>query len=370
MSSRAFARALGFVAIAASLLAAGVIPAAAGTWDAPVVLPTGDSGSAAGVVRLGDGTLVVGYSDTEAGTIGILRSLDGGVSWGDRLVLSARSNFGPQVSGRGDAVDVVWVRAGRVRYARSLDGGATFQPRLTLSPSGRFTRDPDVARGPGGLVAVLWQDNGNGDFVVRVSTNGGASFGPSTTLGRSLGSPSVVGVGKGVVLVAFEVGGKLLARRSLNGGSSWSASQVVARKVAFGGIGLAMAGKVAWIGYATPYQTWYLRARYRGSTDKGASWSTPGFLADPSWYTASPQLDLRGGVLRATFDRCFQDNELCLGWRVYVRESANGVDWSPAERVSPAGEFEAYGEGVAATGDSLVVSYTTYETGHVRRRAD
>ena len=162
------------------LLAANAVAA---SWTEPYPIAEGPNAFGIGIAHLGGDAAVGLYGAGQAAVnLSVRRTTDGGLTWHPPTQV-ASATLGGDIAGDRTAVDVVWVNQnGRVRYARSEDRGSTFKPSVALSATGTDATDVSVSRGPGGLVAVAWNGCSGGcdrEFVrVRVSDDGGASFGP------------------------------------------------------------------------------------------------------------------------------------------------------------------------------------------------
>lgn len=330
------------------------------SWASPVPLSSANTDVFFGDLATAGGTAVAAYSESGAtDLLFVRRSTDGGTSWKAPVLLSSNGMF-PAVAGYGSSFDVIWNTAnGRLRYARSTDGGATFSPSVPLSPLGRYTWRPAVARGPGGIVAVIWEDVASGAINVRVSTNGGASFGAATTLstrGEEMGVG--VAVGEGVIYAAYSTSfERLRLKRSTNNGLTWSTAKSITDQLTDDGISLTAAGSRAFIAYTTTnsYPGQFFKVRYRSTASSGTSWSPQHDLAPQSWSTSDPDLALQGGVLRATFTRCTTEFDICVDSRVFYRQRVLGSAWSSPERVSPVSLNEADRSHVGRVGKTLVL---------------
>ena len=318
------------------------------SWASPVFLNSSDGSFAGGIVATGATSAAAVYDD---GDIIVKRTSNSGGTWVSPVTLSTNGS-NPQIAGRGTNVDVVWVQGQRLRYARSNNAGASFSSPVTLSPSSDVIEDAlGVTRGPDSLVAVVWEDRTNPDpfgtpdnrLRIRVSTNGGTSFGAAKTLASGEVFWPAVAIGQGVIYFAWSAdqasssAGALRIRRSLDEGASWSAPVTLATNL-FDFPILTADGSHIYMSYSAqrsnPSKHW---ARYVRSINKGASWSSPINLSakdgPPSWEA---DVELRDGVVRAAFTRCTNS---CDEWHVFYRQSSNGTTWTPAEKVSTIGVY-------------------------------
>jgi len=345
-----------------SIVLAGNVSAA--SWSAQTHLSSND-GSSVDVATINSTTAVAVYeeSDEFGDSTGLFRrrSVDGGVSWGVPLLLASHGAL-PAVAANGMNVDVVWNSPnGRVHYASSTDGGATFGASKPISPFGRFAWRPAVARGPGGIVAVIYEDVQNGNVAVRVSTNGGATFAAAdivTNDGDEMGV--AVAVGNGVIYAAYSIGFEnLRIRRSLNNGATWGAQQVVTNDAWDDGISLTAAGTHAYVAYTVSNDfPQFGQAVFRRTVNSGADWSSQRALGPADWSTSDPDVGLAGGVLHGVFTRCTPEFDICPDERVFYRRSTTGTSWGTPIRVSPTSLFEAFSPSVGS--HRAVVTYIAF----------
>ncbi|CAN5730022.1 hypothetical protein BH24CHL6_BH24CHL6_04710 [soil metagenome] len=358
--ARALTRTSLSFALATALSVVLATQALAATWTAPIPLTSSGDVFRGDLVGLGSSTVVAVYAETpfESERVYVRRSVNSGASWGPATLLSGRGLF-PAIAGRGMNVDVIWNASnGRVRYARSTDGGASFAPSVALSPAGRFAWRPAVARGPGGRVAVVWEDVQNGRINVRVSKNGGASFAPAKVIATAGEESGVdVAIGKGVIYVAYVVGsGGLRVKSSLDSGGSWSGAARITNRFLSDRVSLTAAGSHAYISFTVPNSGFnFSKIRYRRTTDRGANWSRPRDLSPANWTTYDGDIALQGGVLRATFVRCTTEFDICVNNRVFYRQSSDGRNWTTPQRVSPRSVFDAWEPRVGFAGKILVL---------------
>ncbi|HVM29438.1 MAG TPA: sialidase family protein [Candidatus Limnocylindrales bacterium] len=354
-----------------ALLLAG--QAMAASWSSPTTfwVSGGDTWAWAGhLATLEPSTAIAVYQETHptdgSSRIFARRSTDGGATWGSPMLLSRPNtawSYKPHIAVHGQDVDVVWTekdagtQQSHIRYARSTDGGASFSSSVALSPHA-YNYDAKVARGPGGRVAVAWYNEAKVRTLIRISTNGGASFAARQVVVNSVSQRHhALAVGDGVIYVAYTTWKDgIWLRRSLNDGASWStAAQLTVGRTGRRGVTLAAEGTQAYLGFARKSSTGWTPS-IRRTVDKGASWSGQVHLAVPGANAQPPIIALQGGIARSAFARC--QNRGC-DLRVFYRQSADGLDWTPAERVSPAGWATPFGVGY--TGGKIVVGYEVYE---------
>ena len=337
-------------AVLASLAVAGT--ASAASWSPQVHLSSND-GSSVDVATINSTTAVAAYeeSDEFGDSTGLFRrrSTDGGQTWGAPLMVAPNGGF-PALAANGMDVDLVWNNpVGRVRYAHSTDGGVTFGPAISLSPSGRFAWRPAVARGPGGIVAVIYEDVVNGNVAVRISTNGGNTFGPAdivTENGDEMGL--AVAVGDGVIYAAYSVGFEnLRLRRTLDNGATWSAQQLVTNDAWIDGISMTAQGTHAYVAYTVSNDfPEFGQAVYRRTLNSGEGWGPRLVLGPADWSTSDPDIGMAGGVLHAVFTRCTPEFDICPDERIFHRRSTTGTSWTTPSRVSPTSMFDAFSPAV------------------------
>ncbi|MDJ0975172.1 MAG: hypothetical protein QNJ98_11975 [Planctomycetota bacterium] len=138
--------------------------------------------------------VVVAWQDARDGLFDVYanRSLDGGTTWlpqdarVDRDVAGTADSIAPRVCVRGGAAHVVWEEHRTpnptVSFSRSDDGGATWAPletRLDRAPTALAAAlRPSIRCCPAGAVVVVWRDDTDGRFDVRLtrSTDGGRTW--------------------------------------------------------------------------------------------------------------------------------------------------------------------------------------------------
>jgi hypothetical protein len=186
-------------------------------------------------------------------------------------------------------------------------------------------------------VVVAWNDGADDEgccrLLVRVSKDGGVSFGQAVSLATEnwFGVPEVA-VGNGVIYVLYgEDGLRLQLRRSLDSGETWTSALTVADDGDGFAPSLTARGSSAYVAYEAG-----TAVRVRRTADKGATWSSPVGLSPSTGGGLFPHISLKGGVARATFLRCTElDSEgNCTGARIVYRQSSGGTSWTAPEIIS------------------------------------
>ena len=172
-----------------------------------------------------DGTVYLAWRAVLPGNVRdivVARSSDGGVTWSpavrahaDDWVFDGCPHAGPSMQvDAGGRVHIGWWTgregAAGAYYARSDDGARTFSEPVALGIAA-FSRPAHVqlALGGGETVVAAWDDGTleTSRVRVRVSRDGGKSFGPTTdasAAGRAAGFPVVGAVGDSVVVAWSE----------------------------------------------------------------------------------------------------------------------------------------------------------------------
>jgi hypothetical protein len=207
----------------------------AGRVDRPVIAASGNNA-------------YVVYTETVSGEIRFHRTTDRGVTWSNADTIGA-ANLGstdkyafPVVAATGSKVVVAWSSDSAIIGRLSTDGGATFGPAFDIAPS--TSLDLSLAA-RGGRVAIAWIDNESGGWVSELS---GGSFGTArkfatfspTGAYKNGYNPSIALYGTGRTAVAWAgctridcnasstAGVNLLWRESTDKGASWKTRRTVA----------------------------------------------------------------------------------------------------------------------------------------------
>jgi hypothetical protein len=369
--------------VVATVIAA---PVMAASWsETPIAAGEGELstpvGVAGGLVTLSGDRAVVLYADltdTDTGiayaNLAVRRTTDSGVTWKPPIVLSTATVSDMAIAGRGSHVDAIWVDGAddadtsRVLLARSSDAGASFaSAQVISSPAVGFPLDVSVARGPGSTVVVAWTTRqGSWSIVrVRVSTDGGSTFGPPSTLGTGLVRDVKVAVGNGTIYAIFvkrESGARnLYLRRSGSFGTDWSAARKLGRNISGSGFTLEVQpeplitaeGDEAYVGLMSDIPDSRTRLYYRHTVDGGDNWTPTKRLTGPLDLNPQAALVLQGGVARAGFARC--GNPECDWQTIQYKQSSDGVVWSASEQVSWT-DLQPWVAGVGFAGKTMVLT--------------
>lgn len=247
----------------------------------------------------GDGRLLVLYTPTGGQynlptALRLQRFTADFTADGPPVLVSGPLAFQPRLAVQGRRVLVSWIQATEVRATKSLgfgpppnpivvvrsdDGGRTFAPPVTVSEPGRLAVQPTLLAWSDGQVRIgaldlvgdreTYESRHEGQpgpppagpwrVVMWASTDGGATFGPATTVAEGV-VPSqrvlidlapapafAVDPGRGRLYAAWESGRDVVLSRSDDGGSTWSSPRRLgpARGGQFlPGIGVAPDGRV------------------------------------------------------------------------------------------------------------------------------
>lgn len=359
-------------------------PAYGQSWGPVVALTdSGESSAWNGAMAVsGNEDIQFIYRENESGNRGVFlrRSTDGGATWLDPVKLGPAGANGPAVAASGVNVDLVYAQFGadgkrRIQYRRSENSGQTWSSTITLAtlPAAHVAPLASVARDGAGRVVVVWTHTNTGRIYARVSTNGGTSFHLATHLATTTNAPwlGFGGVREGfpevtlangrILIVYYTTATTLQIRRSGNDGGAWT-SPLTITSTGHGVLPtIAASGNTVLVGYAN--LTNDLWTVHRRSTDGGASWGpTTALIGKNQHFSFEPIINVRGGVWRAVMERC-TDSTNCDGSRVLYRESTNGGQtWTAASRVSPeSGVSHATPVGVSQSEGLDVVSYLGFD---------
>jgi hypothetical protein len=376
------------------------IPAAASFAPVPPVALTGD-GHAFGFQRslaaTGSGGLVAAYRQGTFRRLQVYTSTsdDGGDTWSPRRRLASvntRSATRVAIAADGQMVDAVWgqgsqrVRAGppctnpivdcRLVYARSFDAGSSFSSSVPLSRRHTTVTLSQVAR-RGDIVVVGWTElKGRlGEIKVRISENGGASFGTEWKVGTTSNEPFgdrmddgyvAVAIGGGTAYVAwFRNDHTLVLRRWHFAGDSWSPTSALSSSAnGFAGVSITAGEDDALVAYSrfNRRRTWPVS---QATQDDGDTWTAPraigsGAAAVP-WSGLVVVERIANAHYLAHFTACATN--ACRRWQLFVRETTDrGLTWPDGYRPSTEASSFYSPSGLAKSG-RVVAAYTRLRHG-------
>ncbi len=195
------------------------------TWEPNRPVATGEACPCCrtAIATTRSGTVYVAWRMVLPGNVRdivVARSDDQGRTWdapvrvhADDWVYPGCPHAGPSIQvDEADRLHVAWWTgkegAAGVSYTRSTDGGRTFAAPIPLGMA-EFSRPAHVqlALGEGGTVVAVWDDGTRkvSQVVMRISTDGGTSFGPVqplSTEGRAAEFP-VLGLNGSAITVAW-----------------------------------------------------------------------------------------------------------------------------------------------------------------------
>jgi hypothetical protein len=179
--------------------------------------------------------------DSDSSEILYKRSIDGGATYSDIVILSDDSidtrSQNPSISVVGSNIFVVWSDSGQILLRKSIDNGVNFGPPVlvsTLTLATQAAGSVDMI-GVGNAVYVVWSENMTGgdtgdEIFFTKSVNGGVTFMQKINLSNNPGdsnSPSI-GAFRNIVHIVWadsttESGHReILYRKSFNGGNTFA----------------------------------------------------------------------------------------------------------------------------------------------------
>jgi hypothetical protein len=234
-------------------------------------------------------------------------STNGGTTWtaADRLTWNSGVSWDPALAAdsSGDLHLVWWddtVDNREIYYKKSTDSGATWTPGKRLTWTEGTSQSPFIVVDSSGHLHVAWEDYtpGNSEIYYKKSTNGGATWTASQRLTWSGGycrSP-VIGIDSSDLLhlvwdIDLGADEEIYYKKSLNGGSTWTASQRLTWTV-----GDSYGAKLAVDSSNALHVVWSDETHgaaeiyYKKSTNGGAAWTTSQRLTWTTGTSNAPSL--------------------------------------------------------------------------------
>lgn len=246
---------------------------------------------------------------------------------------------------------------------------ATWGPIHTIASDGWLVDGRSLAV-TGSVAHIVYTSGGN--LIYRRSVNGGLSWGSQILLAHDAGSQkfnlaelSADGPHVFVLYHSYQgTGEKFWLRRSVNGGKSWKAAQLIASATGgdLGQAAIAVGGKYGYI-YWTDRANGAIEARQ--SADDGATWNGPfttGFTFVTNGGGAEGYVRAAASGARAYVAWIFkQGPDSSSGKGIVVRRTVNGgATWSnnlPLTPTTTVVQLQA-SFSLAASGKNLIASYT------------
>ena len=330
MSSRVRGR-VAWSATAGFLLAIVLAqPAAALSFGSARTISTDGTVSAPGALAItGTSSAVVAFElmapgdDYSARAVYIRRTGDGGTTWTNCVRLST---YGDDIAEWGTGYASPWYTAGRpalaaygakvslvfaeqydltpyygVRYLGSNDGGKDWFEAGELMIDDARPVTPAVAR-TSTQVAVAWTDGDTGSVRVAVSSDGGDIFRDPVTVGGTTSTPwsdrwdptgigtytfdgePALAFGSSGLYVTWNVGNRIVVRRSTDGGRTWKPTVNLAWTPSTAGPTVAASGASIVVAYVTDTGA----VVSRRSTDYGSTWRSAETLSSTTLDTDLP----------------------------------------------------------------------------------
>ena len=310
----------------AAVAAASSATPAGGVWTSTPIATLRTSGSEGGFAVADDQHATIVATDGDAAWA--RQTADAGATWDPPVRLTP---FGWAVlSGiatqQGSDVEIANAAykgdRSRTFMRHSADGGATWGSTLGLPGS---VYGPVLAIGAGGLVVLSATPDPT--VRVRISRDGGASFGRAVRVGAyDIGAGCVydpgytaLAVSGGVVLVFhWQNEKKLIVHRSTDGGRTWGAARMIrAGQQGSDPIATAVNGDTVLVAFHSGQDL-----VIRRSTDRGLTWSPPFSFKSGGWGVSLARAD---GQWHLVYTH---------GHALRYRSSVNGLDWTAEETVA------------------------------------
>ena len=254
-----------------------------------------------------------------------------------------------------------------VELSRSTDFGTYWTAPVSLSPDAPAGDSLALAVDSGSHVTLGWTDAATGAVIVRTSVNGGSTFGPPITLGRTSVKPYLglqdrdaglrLAFSGSTVVAAWEAArGNVVTRRrrvlEQGRGRVRSLSRRPRRSMPI----------PRWRRAGQRSRRYGIRVAgiptvaLRVSTTKGAAWGSVRTLPTTTYGDAFPQISVTGSRVALASLRCLDSK--CSKDQSFVRQSSSlGASWGAAGAVSSIGDSRPL---AISQGRRLLITYELY----------
>lgn len=305
-------------------------------WSDKVVLSAGTRGVFPAVAVSGDDVhaVWVNYTEGERG-IHYRRSTNGGAYWDNIKMLSASNDsaYSPSIAVSGDHVHVVWqssLNSGEIRYSRSNDRGETWPGDVSLSGGGALVPSVAVSEAE---VHVFWAEELDSRYSVwyNRSEDGGETWDGGVQLASALDRGFSVAVQDSNVHVVWNDGetgdeAEIYYMRSGDGGKNWGAGARLTRASGYSGCPSIAAGAnnvcVVWEDRRDGNDA---NVYYKRSVDAGETWGADIQLTGGESGTSryAPSVAATGSEVHVVFTGSDPGSDEQVYYRRYGRRGAS-----------------------------------------------
>jgi len=243
------------------------------------------------------------------------RSVDGGVTWGTdvRLTANIYGSWNPSVASSGSNVIVAWYDSrdlnAEIYIKRSTNGGLNWSADTRITNNAGSSQLPSLYM-EGSLVHLAWTDNrdGNPETYYNRSSDAGMTWGADTRLSFNSSDSwytSVSASGQNVHVVWRDdrhTTKEIYYNGSTNGGITWGAFDT---RVTFNSVNsehpsISASGSTVHLVYENNQNT-NLQIYYRKSTNAGSNWTGETRLTNTTYTSARPSVIVSGNVVHAVW---------------------------------------------------------------------
>ena len=289
------------------------------------------------------------YND-KAGTdaeISYLRSEDGGVTWTNRIALTADDGFYsgfPSVASWYDQVHVVWGDHkggnGDIYYSRSANGGHSWTNEVKLTGQTGNSLFPSLSTS-GPVLHLIWQDDkyGNNEILYRRSINSGLSWGNEIRLTNNAGDSDNAGIASSGNYVHVVWGDDrngnwdIYYLRSEDGGITWSGETPFTALTGTSQYpSITTSGPIVIVNWQDNRDGNY-EIYSRRSDDNGLTWGPDVRISSTANVSSRGKLAALGQYVIQAWQEDYGNNN----WEINQRFSTDGgLSWSPRQAITNA----------------------------------